>query len=184
MRFRSLLLLAAISSLALAQDVPAPPSPAAVLASNPPPAVAPVVHTELVDVAFGALAFVLTLAGRYLFGKSGESKVAAGLELVRKAISAAVAEANVSLKPKLKSFLADGKIDEKEAKELKDDVVKLVQNQLPPGLWRVVVGAFGGFADTWLKGEIEKAVIEQKKAEAEAKVLTAADAAKVLGAES
>lgn len=185
---RILLLSALLSFGALAQEEiltsPPPSSPAAVLASNPPPAVAPVVHTEMVDVVFGALAIVLSLAGKYLFGKSGESKVAAGLDLVRKAISAAVAEANVTLKPKLKSYLADGKIDEAEAKDLKNDVVKLVQNQLPPGLWRTVVGAFGGFAETWLKGEIEKAVIEQKKAEAEAKVISAADAAKVLGAES
>lgn len=172
-------ILALASASAFAQDVPTP-SPAAVLAIDAPAPSQPVVHTEMLDLASFALTLVLGLLGRFLAGKSGESKVAAALELVTKAISAAVAEANVTLKPKLKSFLADGKIDKDEAKQLKDDVVLLVQSKLPPGMWRVVVGAFGGLADVWLRGEIEKAVIEQKAAEAAAKVVTPADAAKVL----
>ncbi len=180
MRFRSLLLLAAISSLALAQDVPAPPSPAAVLASDAPPAPKPVVHTEMLDVAFGALTLVLGLLGRYLMGKSGESKVAATLATISEAIRAAVAEANVTLKPKLKTYLEDGKLSDEEALSLKNDVVALVQAKLPPGIIRSLVAIFGGFADTWIRGQVERAVIEQKAAEAAAKVVTPVDAAKVL----
>jgi hypothetical protein len=169
---RILLLSALLPFAALAQDVPAPPTPAPSVWAQVAPAL-----TDLVGVALlGALGFL----ANYLRSKQAESKAARVGLVVTEAATAAVHEIDATIKPKLKAYLADGVLSEEEKADLKKTALDLLKTKLPGGLLKTaaeVVGA--GFLDTYLSGKVEEAVKEKKVLEAQAAVKTLDDAANV-----
>lgn len=77
-------------------------------------------------------------------------------------VNAIVADVNVRLRPKLQSFLTDGKITPEEAAELKAEALSLLKAKLAPDLLVFVRDMGGGLLDNVLSGIVERAVVENK----------------------
>lgn len=108
------------------------------------------------------LLFALKKLVDYLNTKADESKLAMVGAKLTGAAASAVAEINVTLRPKLEAALADGVLTDKEKAELKDAALTLLKSKLPAELMKTASAIFGGFLDTYLGGLVERNVLEQK----------------------
>ena len=144
-------------SFALAQVEPATPAGESFLAKLGP---------SLLDLLSAAAIAGIGVLAAFLRAKSAESKAAKVGLVVTEAARAAVLELDASIKPKLKAFLADGKLSDEEKAELKKMALDLLKTKLPAGLLSAAGGVFGAFTDTYLAGKIEQAVAEKNAVQA------------------
>lgn len=158
-----LLLVLLLPGLVFAQDIPAPPAPAAAPGSQTIlELVLQYVVAPLLPVIGGLLVFALKKLTEYLTAKSAESKGALVGAKLTGAAASAVAEINATLRPQLEAALADGKLTDTEKAALKAEALKLLKEKLPAELLGAASGIFGGFLDTYLGGLIEREVLAQK----------------------
>jgi len=143
-------------SFALAQAEPAPAGESFLAKLGP----------SLLDLLTAAAIAGIGVLAAFLRAKSAESKAAKVGLVVTEAARAAVLELDASIKPKLKAFLADGKLSDEEKAELKKMALDLLKTKLPAGLLTAAGGVFGAFTDTYLAGKIEQAVAEKNAVQA------------------
>lgn len=160
LRFCSVVLLLSLFALpALAQVAPAPPPPTAgetFLAQAGP---------VLVDLVMAGTLGLMTLLSGFLRARSAESRAAKVGSVFTEAARAAVLELDAVMKPKLKEYLADGKLSDVEKAALKQAAVDLLKTKLPIGLLDTAGKVFGAFTETLIAGKIEQAVAEKNALE-------------------
>lgn len=144
-------------SFALAQAEPAAPAGESFLAKLGP---------SLLDLLTAAAIAGIGVLAAFLRAKAAESKAARVGLVVTEAARSAVLELDATIKPKLKDYLADGKLSDEEKAELKRLAVDLLKTKLPAGLLSTAGGIFGAFTDTYLAGKIEQAVAGKNALEA------------------
>lgn len=150
------LLVVVLAASAFAQD--AAPSPGQSFLAQLGPA--------LMDLLMAATLAGIGILAAFLRAKAAESKAAKVGLVVTEAARAAVLELDATIKPKLKAFLADGKLSDEEKAELKKMALDLLKTKLPAGLLSAAGGVFGAFTDTYLAGKIEQAVAEKNAVQA------------------
>lgn len=123
---------------------------------------------SLLDLLSAAAIGGIGLLAAFLRAKAAESKVAKVSLVVTEAARAAVLELDAAVKPKLKAFLADGKLSDEEKAELKRLALDMLKTKLPGGLLSTAGAVFGAFTDTYLAGKIEQAVAEKNSVQAAA----------------
>lgn len=165
--FVGLLFMLVFPSFALAQEVATPP---------PPPAASPIaaafwqyVFPVLITGVSGALTWALALLTKWLREKAaavnqtaGQARFTHAMDALWGVVANTVAELNVSMKSKLASYLADGKISPEEAADLKAAALEIIKTKLGPNLLGVVKSELGGVFETVVGGMIEKAVVATK----------------------
>jgi hypothetical protein len=160
LRFLSFVLLLTLFALpALAQVAPtaAPPTAGEAFFAQAGPV--------LVDLVMAGALGLMTLLAGFLRARSAESRAAKVGSVITEAARAAVLELDATLKPKLKEYLADGKLSDAEKAELKQAAVDLLKTKLPIGLLDTAGKVFGAFTETLIAGKIEQAVAEKNALE-------------------
>jgi len=161
----------ALDKLVLAAGTPAPTFAIAQVESAPAPVgegVLAKLGPSLLDLLSAAAIAGIGMLAAFLRAKAAESKAARVGLVITEAARAAVLELDVTIKPKLKDYLADGKLSDEEKAELKRLAMDLLKTKLPAGLLSTAGGIFGAFTDTYLAGKIEQAVAAKKAMEAAA----------------
>lgn len=155
------LLFALIAAPALAAGAVAPE-----FATTPGESFLAQLGPALMDLLMAAALAGIGVLAAFLRAKSAESKAAKVGLVVTEAARAAVLELDATIKPKLKAFLADGKLSDEEKAELKKLALDLLKTKLPAGLLGTAGQVFGAFTDTYLAGKVEQAVAEKNSVEA------------------
>lgn len=170
--FVSLLFMLVFPTFALAQEVAPPQSPPAVVSPSVSPVAAAFwqyVFPFLLTAVSGALTWALALLTKWLREKASavnqsatQARFTHAMDALWGVVANTVAELNVSMKSKLPSYLADGKISPEEAADLKAAALEIVKTKLGPNLLGVVKAELGGVFETVVGGMIEKAVVATK----------------------
>lgn len=161
----------ALDKLVLAAGTPAPTFALAQVEPAPAPAGESFIAKlgpSLLDLLSAAAIAGIGVLAAFLRAKAAESKAARVGLVVTEAARSAVLELDATIKPKLKDYLADGKLSDDEKAELKHLAMDLLKTKLPAGLLSTAGSIFGAFTDTYLAGKIEQAVAAKKAMEAAA----------------
>lgn len=124
-------------------------------------------YTGLVSLVGVALTAAMAFLTNLLAQKAKASKVAAFAFTVWEKAQSVVAYVDVHIRPTVDKDLADGALTAEEKAELKAEAMKLLKEALgEAGLTKLssLLGLFGGAADVFLSGLIERALGVQRSA--------------------
>lgn len=119
----------------------------------------------LVSLVVSGVLWLLFQGGKLLAVRAKESKFFAVAAQVAHLAEIVVAEVDAVVRPKLVAALADGKVTQAEAEELKKvALAKLKELLAQRGMKELkgVIGIFMPSVDTYLSGAIEKAVASKR----------------------
>lgn len=161
-----LFLLVVVPFVVFAQDVPAPAPPAqgwfAQLWWGS-------IFPALITAVTALVTWLAKKAADYFKAKSEEAGASVAATLFNTNMSkllvlldSLVADANVRLKPKLASFMADGKLSPEEGAQLKAELLAMVKEKAGPDLLKFIGSIGGGVLDNVLSGLLEQSVARMK----------------------
>lgn len=111
----------------------------------------------------GALAsWALARLASHLRARTDAARWSLAVAQLADVARAAVAEAEVSLRPQFARAMADGKLSPEEGAALKSEVLRIVRERLAPQTWATLEAWLGSFVSWHLGGAVERAVVEDK----------------------
>lgn len=117
----------------------------------------------LLGILSPLLVTLVAMAVKYLNEKGKDNKVLAALGIGTEIVHTFVAKAEVELRPQLQAALADGRLSDVEAQQLKAKVMEILKRDIPGPVMATLGNALGPALDGWLSGKVEQAVAAQAR---------------------
>lgn len=117
-----------------------------------------VVFPALLSIASSVGAWALAKLALYLGARAKESRWALATSQLLGIVEHVVADAEVSLRPKFATAMADGRLTPEEGAALKAEVMRIIRERVAPETLAFLRAQLGAAFDSVLGGAVERAV--------------------------